>query len=451
MRPLLILSETRHTQRVLEIVQKYAHPVAAERFIQRIDIDVDVENDPGEFHFAIMKVLREKRPSGSQQGYLVCATHDVERLLKLRSFLKTQQVEFQFYNASELARPLRADNQTKPQLAARLNSCGHSVQSAAASLLSPWVNAPIDYDTISVWRNQFGSLGRFHWIADAILANAFLMAAPELGERFVSSPLKQADVAAFNQDGRGVKSGEVIASLITKRLPNLKLLRSPAEAIERHPGGRVVMVEDGLWSGTEAIGVFNSLLGRRAGREKTKALSDPALLAKTALTLVYGMGTDYGQAMVNRYLADEGLENIEIYCGSILPVATQSLLERLSDSSFDVAALRASGPAFGDITPHLETCLATATPMQQSEAMAFCRSIGQQLLRNYLSDQVQRKQWQMWSEERIERCSLGMHGLGLTHAFGHSVPKATLPLLWGQGQVKWNGKSIAWIPLFQNS
>lgn len=39
------------------------------------------------------------------------------------------------------------------------------------------------------------------------------------------------------------------------------------------------------------------------------------------------------------------------------------------------------------------------------------------------------------SEERREKCSLGMHGLELTHAFGHSVRKATLPLLCGQGQV----------------
>lgn len=451
MRPLLILSETRHTQRVSEVIQKYAHPVAADRFIQRIEIDVDVENVPSDVHYSIMKVFHEKKPSGSQQGYLVCATHDIERMLKLRSFLKTQQVEFQFYNASELSRPLRADGSNKPQLAARLHACGLSVVSAASSILSPWVHSGIDFATITEWKNQFGNLGRFHWIAEAILANTALMSAPELGEQFVNSPLMYADVAAFNQDERGVKSGEVIANLLTKRLPNLQLFRSPADAIESHPGGRVVMVEDGLWSGTEAIGVFNSLLGRRPGREKTKALLDPGLLSSAELTLVYGIGTDYGQAMVRRYLADEGLGNIQIYCGKVLPVATQRLLGQIDDSGFNILALRESGPATGDITPYLETCLASLTPMLRNEAIAFCLSIGKQLLRNYLNSQVQTKGWDMWADERLEKCSLGMHGLGLTHAFGHSVPKATLPLLWGQGQVTWNGKTIDWIPLFQNS
>lgn len=451
MRPLLILSETRHAQRVLEVIQTYAHPVAAGRFIQRIEIDVDVENDPGDFHYSIMKVLREKNPLGSQQGYLVCATHDVERVLKLRSFLRTQQVEFQFYNASELSRPFRPDAHNKPQLATRLHTCGLSILSTASSILAPWVHSAIDFSTITQWRNQFGSLGRFHWIADLILANAALMSAPELGERFISSPLKDADAAAFNQDERGVKSGEVIANLLTKRLPNLQVFRSPAEAIESHPAGRVTMVEDGLWSGTEAIGVFDSLLGRRIGREKTKALSDPTLLSNANLTLVYGIGTDYGQAMVERYLADEGLANVKVHCGSVVPVATNDLLKKIGDSGFNVGAFRESGPPFGDITSHLEACLSSFTPTQRIEALTFCRSIGKQLLRNYLSTQVQTKGWSMWTEERLEKCSLGMHGLGLAHAFGHSVPKATIPLLWGQGQVTWNEKTIDWLPLFRNA
>ncbi|SEQ54973.1 hypothetical protein SAMN03159444_01916 [Pseudomonas sp. NFACC02] len=137
------------------------------------------------------------------------------------------------------------------------------------------------------------------------------------------------------------------------------------------------------------------------------------------LTLVYGIGTDYGQAMVRRYLADEGLGNIQIYCGKVPPVATQGLLGQIDDSGFDIGALRESGPAAGDITPYLETCLASLTPMQRNEAIAFCRSIGKQLLRNYLNTQVQTKGWDMWADERLEKCALGMHGLGLTHAFGH--------------------------------
>lgn len=141
------------------------------------------------------------------------------------------------------------------------------------------------------------------------------MSAPELGEQFINSPLMYADAAAFNQDERGVKSGEVIANLLTKRLPNLQVFRSPADAIERHPTGRVVMVEDGLWSGTEAIGVFDSLLGDAKDAKNESAVGTRSL-SDSELTLVYGIGTDYGQAMVRRYLADEGLSNIQIFVGA---------------------------------------------------------------------------------------------------------------------------------------
>lgn len=142
-------------------------------------------------------------------------------------------------------------------------------------------------------------------MADAILGNTVLIAPHELGRRFAESPLSGADAVVYNKDGRGtIKSGEVIANLLTKRLPTLQILDSLTEAIEKHPGGKIAMVEDGLWTGTEAVGVFESLLGNREAKEKTAALRDPALLKDVTLTLIYGVTTDYGVSMVRRYLSE---------------------------------------------------------------------------------------------------------------------------------------------------
>ena len=453
MRPLLIVSETRHVLKISEILQKYGHPAVVERFVHRLEVDLQVENDVHAFHFEIMKVLQEKKPGGASNGYLVCATHEVERQLRLRSFLKTQQVEFALYSAKELSKSLSAGGQDKPQLAKLLGNCELSVLTASSSILRSWSHAHIDVNALADWKSQFGQLGKFTWIADAILARTTLMTAPELTDCLESPPLTEADIAAFNRDGRGVsKSGDIIANLLAKRLPHLKVLSSPAEAIELHPHGRIVVVEDGLWSGTEAIGVFDSLLGRRTGREKTMPLKDPALLSNVSLTLMYGMSTDYGTAMVNRYLQDEGFTNISVQSNSMLALASEELLSSIADPAFKIQALRDSGPAAGTIKPHLfESLKDCFTHEECNEADHFLRAIGKQLWRNYLLQMNALKGWTMWSDERLENSALGMHGLGLTHAFGHSVPKASLPLLWGSGPVTWNGRSVNWTPLFLNA
>ncbi|MGY2409761.1 phosphoribosyltransferase-like protein [Pseudomonas pergaminensis] len=453
MRPLLIISEARQANQISEVIRRYGHPQAISRFIRRIEVDLNLEVNPQHFHYEIMKVLQDQMPAGARQGYLICATHDIERELRLKGFLKTQQAEFQLYNAQELAKVFPAGGQAKPQLAKIIANCGLSIDAAALSIISNWTHSLIDINALTAWKGQFGRLGKLSWLADAILARVALMTAPELGEIFMNSPVMDAEIAAYNKDRRGaVKSGDILANLLNKRRPDLELLDSPADAIAKFPNGNVVVVEDGLWSGTELIGVFDSLLGRRAGREKTKPLDDPSLLKGVSLTLVFGMSTDYGEAMVRRYLQDEGLNNISIFSASPLELASPTLLTKIGDPAFPIDGLRANGPMAGDINPFLISSLSSAlTPDQCENARLFCNSLGRQLWVNYLTQMKTLKDWDMWPDEKLDNCALGMHGLGLTHAFGHSVPKASLPLLWGSGPVQWGGKTIEWKPLFKNA
>lgn len=69
------------------------------------------------------------------------------------------------------------------------------------------------------------------------------------------------------------KSGEVIAILLTKLFGDI-VYDSPPMAIKAMPLGKPAVFEDGLWSGTEAMGVVESLLREQEGREKTAPLED---------------------------------------------------------------------------------------------------------------------------------------------------------------------------------
>jgi hypothetical protein len=82
-------------------------------------------------------------------------------------------------------------------------------------------------------------------------------------------------------------------------------------------------------------------------------------------------------------------------------------------------------------------------------ARSFCEQVGAQLWRNY----IQKKHFDLgaWPDARIQLCALGMEGLGLTFAFPHSVPKASLPLLWAGGKITAYGTSLEWVPLFPNA
>jgi hypothetical protein len=219
------------------------------------------------------------------------------------------------------------------------------------------------------------------------------------------------------------------------------------------PMGKLAVFEDGLWSGTEAMGVIESLLGERPGREKTAPLKDPALLARADLTFIYGIATDYGIALVERFCRDKGLPNIKVLSAQKLIVAPATLLDGLAQGRFDLSVMREAGPVGHALVPHIVSALALSgmTSGHIDTAREFCANVGRQLFEHYLQAMVTTRSWTMWEPDKLGQASLGMHGLGLTQAFAHSVPKATLPLFWASGDVSYNGRRLRWKPLFVNS
>jgi hypothetical protein len=212
--------------------------------------------------------------------------------------------------------------------------------------------------------------------------------------------------------------------------------------------------EDGLWTGTEAIGILESLQGLRPERAKTRALANPALLNACDLQLAYAVATDYGLALMRRYAKDKGLDRVSFWGAREVVVAAPGVIERLADSSYDPSTLYVDGPAGDSLQPYLvQRARELCGDEQAQQLQGFCTAVGRQLFDNYLTDQVRDHNWSWdkWPEQKRSLAAMGMHGMALSHAFAHSIPKASLPLLWGNGPVIVGSRRVVWKALFPNA
>lgn len=204
------------------------------------------------------------------------------------------------------------------------------------------------------------------------------------------------------------------------------------------------------------MGVIESLQGKRPGREKTRPLQDPACLAEIDFTFAYGVSTDFGAAVVAKFIENEGLQGrFRVMSGETVSVASQQLLVGIASGDVPLASIRKVGPPATELRPYISAQFAkddALSPTQRQEATAFCEDVGRQLFASYL-DGMQRasEAWKPWPPEKLASCGLGMNGLGMVHAFSHSVPKATLPLIWASGEVNWKNRRVAWRPLLPNA
>lgn len=256
-------------------------------------------------------------------------------------------------------------------------------------------------------------------------------------------------IIGFSNDRWG-KSWATVSNLIRKRCPSADLLPI-TEAIEVGEHPRVVkLVEDGLFSGTEITAVLDSLRGVRgpARTQKVEQLKDVQQLFRLPIRLQFGVVCDYGEARLRNYCAKHGLPNLQV---SVPSASRKIRVLKMPSTPTDIEANQsASEDPSGRVEPHaFQDDKGWKSTTAKERALRFCTAIGEQLWSQYVS----KKGFDLlrWPSYRIKRCALGMDGLGLTFAFPHSVPKATLPLFWARGLVKWEDAELDWNPLFPNS
>jgi hypothetical protein len=317
---------------------------------------------------------------------------------------------------------------------------------------------PVGENEISNWLAQFQRLGNHRAVGEHLLQLLDVMSLAELGDSLsVDSDFYGVDlVIGFNNEKWG-KSGATVSNLIRKKCASAKLL-PVTEAIQAGEHPKVLrLVEDGLFSGTEIRAIFESLRGARPPSrvQKVPVLPDPSKLSRVPIRLHFGAVCDFGEAMLREYLAANSLPNVQVVVAAAKKIRVLFGHHALNLPS---EVTECDPPDQKLVRDHL---LSRVVPFafqddkgwrssaSQLRARTFCEVVGEQLWRSYIA----KKKFDVarWPEGRIKLCALGMEGLGLTFAFPHSVPKATLPLFWARGTVTLDGTSVDWVPLFPNA
>ncbi len=332
-----------------------------------------------------------------------------------------------------------------------LRDLGLDWRSEVITRLKHYALGAVGESEIDRWLGQFERLGNHRSVGEHLLQLLDVLPLSDLGEALsTDSDFYGADlVVGFNNDNWG-KSWGTVSTLIRKKCASAALLPI-TEAIEMAGAPKVLrLVEDGLFSGTEMRAIFDSLRGTRpTGRsQKVPQLTDPGILSRVSAQVHFGVVSDFGEAMLRRYMVSNALTNVQITLGGAarkvrVLYGAPCPVGPVNDEQFrDQLRARVIPFSFQDDKGWKDAS-------SRLRAQTFCENIGEQLWRNYLA----KKNFDLsaWPDDRIRRCALGMEGLGLAFAFPHSVPKASLPVLWARGNVKLDGASIDWIPLLPNA
>jgi hypothetical protein len=393
----------------------------------------------------IVPIDSAKNPT-DQAGALIgyCQDNDIQEIL-IPERIQCGSEELKNAGYTVTSGPSIANLTRNTGLQRHLQQRKHDWRSEVEQRLNQYALGMVGPLEIDAWLGQFERLGNHRAVGEHLLQLLDILPLATLGDalsnglEFYGGDL----VVGFNNDKWG-KSWATVSNLVQKKCSAARMLPIH-EAVELGMHPRVLrLVEDGLFSGTEIRGIFDSLRGTRPdGRsQKVPKLNDPNVLAKISAQMHFGVVCDFGEFMFRHYVHQQSLPNIQIAVGVAarkIRVLTEPIsLQDTTDTDVVRRQLRSR------VSPH--AFQADKGWRNHERAKVFCQTIGEQLWRNYLS-----KKTYSWSEDRIKLCALGMEGLGLAFAFPHSVPKATLPVFWARGRVSLGGHTLDWLPLLPNA
>ncbi len=190
-----------------------------------------------------------------------------------------------------------------------------------------------------------------------------------------------------------------------------------------------IVYEDGLWSGSEAV-----------RRLRAIAKAPPA----APVVFKYGVVSDFGLRVARQAIRSLGLT------GKVsIDASTSDAVDFLKDEPLgplDLGLNLSPDEYFKSLHQHVQPLAFMPKANWSSEEEQFCESIGAQLVARWLTLNGAEA-----SAENIARFALGGGGFASTVLFSRSVPKVCLPLLWLDGPVALDGKTIDWRPLFVDS
>jgi hypothetical protein len=289
---------------------------------------------------------------------------------------------------------------------------------------------------LDAWLQQFGELG---WgaIGRKIAATLHVIRSWDLpGQPFslgAADLVGQRQIRCYVQDEDAGGSWLEMQGILSHACPLGTVLPVRWNSTSKRlvfpdtPADEFVIFEDGLWSGREAVG-------------RLRAIAD----AQPSVPVVFRFGvvTDFGLMVARHAIRSFGLAG-RVYLdasssafirflGDELPERLQLGLDESPDAYFEA------------LHRHVKPYAFSVGEDWTSEEIDACREIGVQLANRWLSHGASEPP----TPERIELFALGGGRFASTVIFSRSVPKVCLPLLWLNGPVALEGKTVNWRPLF---
>ena len=317
-------------------------------------------------------------------------------------------------------------------------------------LINAWLHGTLDRGRIEQWLRQFESLGSYEWIGERLLRLLdFWPCAKVMKTIAKKCRFDDFDVVCVNRRVKG-KSADILATQIKKIRGTVDDFYETLNAKNTKANGSILYIEDCLLTGTEMISLLTALLGQTSpGRTpKVPPLDNLQRLQSWNIQACFAVAANWGCETVRQFLDKHGLRNISVFCGDATRVETltEAGLQALrKDDLYDQD--RCVKDQATHVRPgvfHEDAIWGKAD--KRERAMNFCRHVGFQLFSAYLKQ----KKWN-WNPARTREAALGARGNALALAFGHSVPKETLPLFWMGGPVTVGRKKLSWEPLFPNA
>jgi hypothetical protein len=333
-------------------------------------------------------------------------------------------------------------------------------QSDTVGKLYAYDHGVIDPRHVEMWLNQFERFG-VSWIGERLL-RCFDFWPPARLIKVLG--LSQNELSAFDcicvNRKRIGKSADVLSNLLKKHIRSLGL-KLPIEDFHETFSDQkrievfnsILFVEDCLLTGTEMTNFFHALLNEPhpSGRKlNMPCLPDPKTLWTKRIQLRFPVSTSLGVFRLNDFIKRRSLENVVVTClpeGQIEVLTAAGQVALREGVFFDPDTSVTNCP--NDAGQHIAAQAFRGdwgNSGKDERAKQFCAAAGSQLFELYL----QKMGWP-WPRKKREPCCFGMLGLGLVLAFAHSVPKASLPLFWMDGPVKWDGRTLDWTALFPNA
>lgn len=240
------------------------------------------------------------------------------------------------------------------------------------------------------------------------------------------------------------KSADAIAGLLKKGVMHNKGTVHNFDDLIREataPQGRIAIFEDGLFSGTEWAGIFESLMGESQQNPKCPPLNDISVLQALPLEIRFAVATTVGITWLKQKLESLNLHHVELKAFETIEVLSSVGKQRLAEGTL----FSNEGKIANDsISPRIFQDARWSGDV--AAAISLCEAVGRDLWRDYW-----KAKGKPVTADNLDRVALGASNLGFALVFPFSVPKVTLPLFWCSGIVKGRSRNFRWTPLFPNA